>query len=172
MFNDTYSFVINNKTIQVNKKGIAWKSDRQYKFGSDVYPKNFQSGVIGGAKLNEKIPLSEQEDLIVWMRTAALPNFRKLYGKIEEDLDANQKITVAIQNNYNTYSFDGNKKLVLSTTGWIGGKNDFIGVAYVTVGGLCIVLAISFIILYIIRPRHIGDPSYLSWNKNPAGTFT
>ena len=27
------------------------------------------------------------EHFIVWMRTAGLPNFRKLWGKIEEDLD-------------------------------------------------------------------------------------
>jgi hypothetical protein len=26
------------------------------------------------------------EHFIVWMRTAGLPNFRKLYGKIEEDI--------------------------------------------------------------------------------------
>ena len=28
------------------------------------------------------------EDLIVWMRTAAFPNFRKLYRKIDTDLEA------------------------------------------------------------------------------------
>ncbi|CAL5376609.1 unnamed protein product [Camellia sinensis] len=168
LFNDTYGFSLNKKTLEVNKKGIAWKSDREYKFGSDVYPKNFQHGLIGGAKLDEHIPLSEQEDLIVWMRTAALPTFRKLYGKIEVDLDANEKITVAIQNNYNTYSFGGKKNLVLSTTSWIGGKNDFLGVAYLTVGGLCLFMAISFILLYVVKPRPLGDPSYLSWNRNPG----
>lgn len=87
------------------------------------------------------------------MRTAALPTFRKLYGKIEVDLEANEKVTVVIQNNYNTYSFGGKKKLVLSTTSWIGGKNDFLGIAYLTVGGLCLFLAISFLIIYLVKPR-------------------
>ncbi|KAK9115719.1 hypothetical protein Sjap_014666 [Stephania japonica] len=170
LFNDTYGFSVNNKAVEVNKKNIAWKSDRDRKFGSDVYPKNFQSkGLIGGAKLDPNKPLSEQEDLIVWMRTAALPTFRKLYGKIEVDLEANQKVKVVIQNNYNTYSFGGKKKLVLSTTSWIGGKNDFLGIAYLTVGGLCLFLAISFIIIYLVKPRPLGDPSFLSWNRNPAG---
>ncbi|XP_077221243.1 ALA-interacting subunit 1-like [Tasmannia lanceolata] len=170
LFNDTYRFSRNNKVLEVSKKNIAWKSDQDHKFGDDVYPKNFQSGgLIGGAKLNASKPLSEQEDLIVWMRTAALPTFRKLYGKIDVDLEANDKIAVVIENNYNTYSFGGKKKLVLSTTTWIGGKNDFLGVAYLAVGGLCLFLAVAFTLLYVARPRPLGDPSFLSWNRNPSG---
>ncbi|OMO93431.1 hypothetical protein COLO4_16862 [Corchorus olitorius] len=170
LFNDTYGFSVRQKKIQVNKRNIAWDSDKGHKFGSNVFPKNFQTGgLIGGAQLDSSIPLSEQEDLIVWMRTAALPNFRKLYGRIEEDLQPNEEITVVIQNNYNTYSFGGRKELVLSTTSWIGGKNDFLGIAYITVGGLCLFFAVSFILLYVIKPRPLGDPSYLSWNKSPSG---
>ncbi|PIN24834.1 Cell cycle control protein [Handroanthus impetiginosus] len=169
LFNDTYSFSINNTPLTINKKGIAWTSDRTKKFGPNVYPKNFQTGgLIGGAKLNESIPLSEQEDLIVWMRTAALPSFRKLYGKIETDLEANEKITVVIQNNYNTYSFNGRKKLVISTATWIGGKNDFLGKMYITVGATSLFLAVIFLLLYVIKPRPLGDPTYLSWNRNPT----
>ncbi|XP_039173352.1 ALA-interacting subunit 3 [Eucalyptus grandis] len=170
LFNDTYKFSVNDTVLDVNKNNIAWDSDRKHKFGSDVYPKNFQSGgLIGGATLDSSIPLSEQEDLIVWMRTAALPTFRKLYGKIEVDLEVNKTITVTIQNNYNTYDFGGKKHLVLSTASWIGGKNDFLGVAYLAVGGICLFLAIAFILVYVLVPRPLGDPSYLSWNRNPAG---
>ncbi|KAK9937359.1 hypothetical protein M0R45_014154 [Rubus argutus] len=145
-------------------------SDKEHKFGKDVFPKNFQnSTLIGGASLDASIPLSDQEDLIVWMRTAALPTFRKLYGKIEVDLQPNDVINVKLENNYNTYSFNGKKKLVLSTTSWIGGRNDFLGIAYLTVGGLCFFLAMAFTIVYLIKPRQLGDPSYLSWNRNPGG---
>lgn len=97
--------------------------------------------------------LSEQEDLIVWMRTAALPTFRKLYGKIETDLEANDEILLEIQNNYNTYSFGGKKTLVLSTATWIGGKNEFLGLAYITIGGLSLFFAVAFIVLYVLKPR-------------------
>ncbi|KAF6136643.1 hypothetical protein GIB67_016099 [Kingdonia uniflora] len=170
LFNDTYSFSIKNEPLAVNKNDISWKSDRDSKFGKDVFPKNFQNGTLkGGATLNESIPLSKQEDLIVWMRTAALPTFRKLYGRIEVDLQANEVINVTLENNYNTYSFNGKKKLVLSTTSWLGGKNDFLGIAYLTVGGLCFFLALSFTVVYLVKPRKLGDPSYLSWNRNPAG---
>ncbi|KAL5152529.1 ALA-interacting subunit 3 [Glycine soja] len=169
LFNDTYKFSTNNKDLTVNKKNIAWGSDQRSRFGSDVYPKNFQRGdLIGGAKLNESIPWSQQEDLIVWMRTAALPTFRKLYGKIEVDLEVNDEIEIAIENNYNTYEFGGKKKLVLSTTTVMGGKNPFLGTAYLFVGGLSLLCAIGFILLYVIKPRPLGDPSYLPWNRNPG----
>ncbi|XP_075667857.1 putative ALA-interacting subunit 2 isoform X3 [Castanea sativa] len=141
------------------RKNIAWKSDRDHKFGKHVYPFNFQNGtLIGGGKLNSSVPLSDQEDLIVWMRTAALPSFRKLYGRIEENLHANDVIVVNLMNNYNTYSFGGKKKLVLSTSSWLGGKNDFPGFAYIFVGSYCIVIAIVFMLLHVKNSRntHVG----------------
>jgi len=97
--------------------------------------------------------LSQQEDLIVWMRTAALPTFRKLYGRIETDIMASDEITVVIQNNYNTYIFEGKKALVLSTTSWIGGKNNFIGFTYVAIGGICLFLALCCAVLHVLKPR-------------------
>ncbi|KAJ1409088.1 CDC50/LEM3 family [Sesbania bispinosa] len=169
MFNDTYRLSNSNKDLVINKKNIAWKSDQNAKFGSDVYPKNFQAGgLIGGARLNESIPLSEQEDLIVWMRTAALPTFRKLYGKIEADLEVNDEIMIVIENNYNTYQFGGKKSLVLSTTTWVGGKNHSLGLAYIFIGGVSLLLAVGFLLMYVMKPRPLGDPSYLSWNINPG----
>uniref|UniRef100_A0ACD5WTE0 Uncharacterized protein n=1 Tax=Avena sativa TaxID=4498 RepID=A0ACD5WTE0_AVESA len=156
LFNDTFTVKVNGKTIEVNKKDIAWKSDKKDRFSNDIYPSNFQKGsLIGGAKLNESIPLSEQEDLIVWMRTAALPTFRKLYGRIEKDIMANETIFVVIQNNYNTYSFGGSKAVLLSTASWIGGRNNFIGIAYLTIGGLCLSLALGFTVLYMVKPRYV-----------------
>ncbi|XP_063946912.1 ALA-interacting subunit 1 isoform X7 [Daucus carota subsp. sativus] len=164
-----YQNHLNSKVVEVDRKDIAWKSDRDYKFGSKVYPKNFQSsGMIGGGKLNESIPLSKQEDLIVWMRTAAFSTFRKLYGQIKVDLDANSNITVVIQNNFNIYEFGGKKQLVLSTSNWSVGTNKFLGCAYLYVGGFSLVVAISFTITYVLKPRPLGDPAYLSWNKYPS----
>lgn len=57
-FNDTYSFQHNSNNLSVDKKDISWKSDRDHKFGSDVFPKNFQKGpLIGGKTLNESLPV-------------------------------------------------------------------------------------------------------------------
>ncbi|KAL7212502.1 hypothetical protein ACSBR2_015236 [Camellia fascicularis] len=165
LFNDTYSFSRGTEELKVNRKNIAWKSDRDHKFGKQVYPFNFQNGtLIGGGNLDPNIPLSDQEDLIVWMRTAALPSFRKLYGKIEEDLDVDDVVVVNLLNNYNTYSFGGKKKLVLSTSSWLGGKNHFLGMAYLSVGSSSILISLVFLLLHVKNPRPYGDTTYLSWN--------
>uniref|UniRef100_J3LTH0 ALA-interacting subunit n=1 Tax=Oryza brachyantha TaxID=4533 RepID=J3LTH0_ORYBR len=166
LFNDTYGFTRGSMEIKVNRKNISWKSDREHKFGKDVYPFNFQNGsLIGGGKLDPDLPLSEQEDLIVWMRTSALPQFRKLYGVIEEDLQADEIITMHIANNYNTYSFGGKKSLILTTSTWLGGKNDFLGYAYLVTGSLSLFLTILFALIHVKNPRPQGDAGYLSWNR-------
>ncbi|CAH1449739.1 unnamed protein product [Lactuca virosa] len=47
LFNDTYAFSTrNNQSLPVNKRHISWKSDREDKFGRDVFPKNFQNGSL------------------------------------------------------------------------------------------------------------------------------
>lgn len=166
LFNDSYTFVRETVELRINRRNIAWKSDREHKFGRNVYPFNFQNGsLIGGGTLDPDVPLSEQEDLIVWMRTAALPKFRKLYGVIEEDLQADEIIEVHLVNNYNTYSFGGKKKLVLTTKNWLGGKNDFLGIAYMATGGFCIFLSILFALIHVKNPRPHGDPTYSYGNR-------
>lgn len=37
------------------------------------------------------------EHFIVWMRAAALPRFRKLYGRIESDLSAGSQVEIEIE---------------------------------------------------------------------------
>lgn len=59
LFNDTYTFVRETVEMNVNRKNIAWKSDRDHKYGKDVYPFNFQNGtLIGGGRLDPSIPVS------------------------------------------------------------------------------------------------------------------
>jgi len=179
LFNDTYAFSIAAQNLTVNKTGIAWKSDVDKKFGSSVFPQNFPNnngsagaGLIGGAALDTNMSLDMDEDLIVWMRTAALPTFRKLWGRIEQEFQPGTNISVTVQNQYNTYSFGGKKKLILSTTSWLGGKNVFLGTAYLTMGLICIFLAFVFFVIHLRNPRPLGDPSYLSWNrKNNTGEY-
>ena len=168
-FNDTYSFEVDGSPLDVSEKGIAWKSDIEHKFGSYA-PKNFNDdpatrggGVIGAPTVKE------DEHFIVWMRTAALSNFRKLWGVINADIPAGSTVTVRVNNRYNTYKFDGGKHVVLSTTSWLGGKNDFLGVAYLVIGVICAVFALVFMVFAFYPPRKHGDVHDLSWNVAAAG---
>lgn len=182
-FNDSFdlstnAFYSEGGNLFVNKTKISWKSDREERFNNTVFPSsNFinnnrttiaNASQIGGCSLNTSQPLSMNEDLMVWMRTAALPTFRKLYGRIETDLNPGTKLTININNFYNTYGFDGSKTLVLSTTSWIGGRNDYLGFTYLVVGFVSILLGLIFMCVHCKNPRPLGDKSYLSWVRKSA----
>eukprot|EP01132_Coremiostelium_polycephalum_P004775 gene4775-5955_t len=153
MFNDTFFLRQDGVPIDLQKNGIAWSSDKEKKFKN---PPADAPGI-------RVIPDFEDEDFIVWMRTAGLPDFKKLYRIINQDVKGN--ITVEIQSNYPVKSFDGKKYVVLSTTTWIGGKNPFLGYAYIVVGVICFVQGVVFLIKHKVSPRKLGDPKYLEWNK-------
>lgn len=100
------------------------------------------------------------------MRTAGLPNFRKLWGKLstctglngdttnckQQDLDAGT-YNIEIQNNYDVSSFSGKKYFVLSTTNMLGGQNYFLAICYIVVGALCLVFAIIFFVAYMRKQK-------------------
>lgn len=49
--------------------------------------------------------------------------------------------------------YDGTKSILISTRTVMGGKNPFLGIAYVIVGGICIVLGAVFTATHLIKPR-------------------
>jgi hypothetical protein len=183
LFNDTFdistnAFYTEEGTLFVNQTAISWKSDREERFNNTVFPSaNFVNNnrttvanvsQIGGSCLNTSQPLSMNENLMVWMRPAALPTFRKLYGRIETDLQPGTTLTVNINNLYNTYGFQGSKRLILSTTSWIGGRNDFLGFSYLVVGCVSVLIGLIFLFVHCKNPRPLGDKSYLSWVRKSA----
>ena len=79
-------------TILLNEKGITWPEDKStYK---NVNLQNQWIDVTNGTIL----PLFFKEHFIVWMHTAALPDFRKRWALIEQDLDPGTYV-VNIKNN-------------------------------------------------------------------------
>ncbi len=129
------------------------KAKDSHLFLSQLYPGVFPEG-------SNNI---ENEHFIVWMRVAALPTFRKLYGKIDKTLEKGDTITVTIHSRFNVAAFDGSKSIVLSTTSFLGGRNPFLGIAYIVVGAICLVLAAAFFIKSVLQPRQPGETQYLQW---------
>ncbi len=62
--------------------------------------------------------------------------------------------------------FGGTKSIVISTVSFLGGKNPFLGIAYMVVGVVCLLIGILFLARHVIKPRKLGDHSHLSWNKD------
>lgn len=70
------------------------------------------------------------------MRTSGLPNFRKLWGRIKDDMNKGT-YKLRIDNTYDVEKFEGKKSVIMSTSGPLGGKNKFLSVAYIIVGIIC-----------------------------------
>jgi len=67
-----------DKRIEINENNIAWTSDVNYKF-ANINPDG--NSKVSDYRDVQWIDMKDQH-FIVWMRTAGLPNFRKLWGKI------------------------------------------------------------------------------------------
>lgn len=58
--------------------------------------------------------------------------------------------------------------MILTTASWLGGRNDFLGIAFLTVGGACFIFSIGLAVMQSVRRRKLGDTSCLSWNRTAA----
>lgn len=82
------------KSVKLLNTGIAWQSDKKIKFRNPTgnltiafqrfaKPKDWKVNVWELDPSNPDNNGFQNEDFIVWMRTAALPTFRKLYRRID-----------------------------------------------------------------------------------------
>lgn len=182
-FNDEFTNFQMSATgdpVTWDRSNIAWPSDRAVKFQriptADILA---NPGIIGVpppnlAQFVDPTSMDVQnryfdvtnEDFIVWMRVAGLPTFRKLYAKLPNGLPSGD-YSMVVNNRYSTARFGGGtKSIVISNASFIGGYNPFLGYAFIAVGSLCLALALAFFLVNLIKPRKLGDPALLSWNKN------
>ncbi|KAJ1455359.1 ligand-effect modulator 3 family [Pelagophyceae sp. CCMP2097] len=101
------------------------------------------------------------EHFAVWMKTAGLPQFRKLYGRINDDVSKDTRLVFDIENNFDVHAFGGRKYIVVSTLQ--GFQNGFLAVAYLVVGILAVGFGVLFAVLQCISPRKMGDPRHIPW---------
>jgi len=109
--------------------------------------------------------LNTNENFQNWMRTAGLPTFSKLYGRNDGDVMKAGTYELDVYMNFPVSQFGGTKSVVISTVSWIGGKNPFLGYAYVAAAGLFVLLAVIGLVWHCLKPRKLGDMNLLSWNQ-------
>ncbi|XP_077587230.1 cell cycle control protein 50B [Stigmatopora nigra] len=168
MFSDTFRLfqIVNGqrKTVPLDGKGIAWWTDYNVKFRNpSITPlRNAFNGTVKpplwtrpAYELDTTDPANNgfiNQDFLVWMRTAALPDFRKLYRRITEGDYADGlpagNYSLEISYNYPVQSFKGRKKVVFSNVSWMGGKNEFLGIAYLVIGSMCLVMSVVMLVVY------------------------
>lgn len=186
MFNDTITLQYTSNSggewedVPVLKTGIALPSDKATKFANperngdeslkDAFireagegnvtafskPRDWSKNIWELDPKNEENNGFANEDFLVWMRTATLSNFRKLYRRVDHEnelelfkngLPKDLQYRIKVDCRYNVARFEGKKKFILSTTSVLGAKNNFLGVMYVMTGTLCLVLGVFFLIL-------------------------
>lgn len=191
VFNDTFyspvllnvpgSSVQNQTYVMSQNNGISWNSDKDLYGETSAYssdwsqvavPPNWVERYPNGYS-NEYFPdLKNDEAFQVWMRLAGLPTFSKLAQRNDTANMIPGTYSVDIDHHFNVTEYGGTKSIIISTATVIGGKNPFLGVAYVVVGGICIVLGVLFTATHLIKPRKLGDHTYLSWNNEGPSTAT
>ncbi|KAH7117763.1 CDC50 family protein-like protein [Dendryphion nanum] len=193
MFNDTFwnlSLNISNtqanpdgsrgaESYQFTNEGIAWESEgklyqkTKYEKSAVVPPPNWRAQYPEDGYATSGIPdLNKNEAFQVWMRTAGLPTFSKLAMRNDKDTMKFGTYRLAIFENFPVEEYGGHKSILISTRTVMGGKNPFLGIAYLVVGGLCILLGAIFLATHLIKPRKLGDHTYLTWNNDQPSTAT
>ena len=170
LFNDTFTkpVLLNvegstspNRTYNMTNKGIAWSSDKalygktKYSYADIAVPPNWINQYPNGEYSDDFPPpdLDTFEEFQVWMRSAGLPAFSKLAMRNDHEPMACGTYQIDISQNFNVTTYGGTKSILLSTRSVMGGKNPFLGIAYVVVGGICIVLGALFTVAHLVKPR-------------------
>jgi hypothetical protein len=108
----------------------------------------------------------ENEHFVVWMRAAALPDFRKLYGYFNKAIKAGTTLTFKVDANWDVKSFKGSKSLVVTTTSAFGGKNPYMGNSFIVVGAVCLIAGAFFTIKQVFKPRKLAETKYLRYKED------
>lgn len=162
LFNDTFELHRlrpdgSRVSVLLDQRGISWWTDTNLKFRNPQPVNGSLARAFAGTAKPPNWPLPAydldptdpnntgfvNEHFVVWMRTAALPTFRKLYARLRPQGNSSVALppgnySLTVKYNYPVLHFHGTKKVILSTVSWMGGKNPFLGIAYLVLGSACI----------------------------------
>ncbi|UMM30693.1 hypothetical protein L5515_012469 [Caenorhabditis briggsae] len=179
MFNDTFQlFYMNGTTngttrVPWTTRGVLGATEMKRKFRNPVRAQNqtlcdvFQGTIqppdwrqpicqLGVNSTDPDVGLGfENIDFMVWMKVAALPNFRKLYRILNRQVDMFSNglpkgtYQLVINYNYPVYMYDGDKSFIITSENWVGPRNLFLPVIYLVVGTFLLLVTILFILIWL-----------------------
>lgn len=176
------------ETYHMARTNIAWPADvkrfgkTKYKPSDVVPPPYWQDKFPAGYNDTNMPDLSEDQALMVWMRTAGLPAFDKLVMQNDSSKMQVGNYEIKIYSRFPSRAYTGTKSIVISTKNVMGSKNPVLGICYIVVGALSVLLGAVFTARHLIKPRYVlphallllptnyhcyrklGDHTYLSWN--------
>ncbi|KAK4876326.1 hypothetical protein RN001_012748 [Aquatica leii] len=137
LFSDVLTLIYKDKdndVVPLLNRGIAWDSDKNIKFRNPDAPNGLKEAFRGFTKpkawkkniyeldTDETNNGFQNEDFIVWMRTAASSDFQKTVSRIDHSVSGykdglyrgNYMLTVDFS--YDVKPLDGSKRMILSTT--------------------------------------------------------
>ena len=152
-FNDTYHFTDLELSAKFTEEGISLVQERK-KIYKPISPQ-YKEGIRWLEDITPKG--TTDEHFIVWMRTAAMPNFIKVFS-ICHDCVINEGVyEVQVQLNYPQSMYDGGRSLIITTTSALGSRSYFISVTYISIGGLSIFLGLICLFQLLCCPRKLGQ---------------
>jgi len=145
-YNPRVCYSANNCTLLTGmnweKDGIAWSSDLDIRFKE----RDLSSSETNWNPRGFQMPPVNDEELVVWMRHSFLPRFSKLHRKINDfDFKKGDQFVINVANSFPTWRWNGEKRVLLSTSSFLGGKSP-IGEIHLAVGILSLVVAIFFLV--------------------------
>jgi len=154
-------------------EGPEWSCTEPYQAPNGTYYRYFYPDDNTTQYLYETYPMVvspiegvKNEHFVVWMRTAALPKFRKLYGYIDVVIPAGSVLTFNVQANWAVEQSQSAKALVVSDNYIFGGKNHWLGTMFIVVGGIAAIFGVFFLVIQIMYPRKLGDRKYLKYKED------
>lgn len=195
LFNDSYTLgratgsATDAETFDVANDTIAWATDIETMYGATPQSDNFntvpavatgrtilpfnesavnESNTNSAASEDVSGPLEGDQRFIVWMKPARLSTFTKLWGTIDDaTIQEGDTLLLNVTNLFNTYAFQGQKSVRLSSDGFLGGGSLAWGVAFLAMMGVYFALAIAIFTLDAVatKRRTFGDIGATTWMR-------
>ena len=78
------------QALFVQESNIAWTYDKDHLYGH-FQPVNYNIFPEKRGGNTSDVPIDQNEHLMVWLRPASQPTFRKLWGRIDQTLAAGRQ---------------------------------------------------------------------------------